>query len=116
MQDKQLATIFRIAGDACYDMAAVLDGGGTGTASTPAEPSPIKGGPPASPADQARMKYLQSFMDNGGTLTLSQASAAAKAAGYGNPGGATKLGYVELVGGYHDPRKITPTGIAWLEA
>ena len=120
MDNQQRAAGLRIIAKAFSELADVLDGPGTASAaSTPAAAPPASGSDLTSlPAwAQKRARYLQAFVDNGGQLTLAQVTAAAKAAGYGNPGSATSQGYVAKVGSdYHDPRVITPKGIAWLEA
>lgn len=117
MEDAQKAAALRILARAVSDLANVLDGGTTSDETeAPASPAPKDDVLSSLPGwARKRAKYLQAYVDNGGQLTLEQVTAAAKAAGYGNPGSATSRGYVEMTGAYHEPRAITPKGLAWLE-
>ncbi|GAB3781569.1 hypothetical protein [Nocardioides ungokensis] len=112
MDEKQTAEVLRIIGRAAIELADVIEG----TAMQSASSGVASSGPvmPELPAYEAkRVKYLQAYVDAGGTLTLAQVRVAAKKAGMGNPGAVTSKGYVEKTG--PDTRAITAKGKAWLE-
>lgn len=111
MDNKQTAEILRIIGRAATELADVIEGAGLQAA--PAGDGGAAPVMPELPAYEAkRVKYLQAFIDAGGTLTLAQVRMAAKKAGMGNPGSVTSKGYVEKSG--TDSRTISDKGKAWL--
>lgn len=110
MDDKQKAKALRILGQAAMDLADVLDGSVSDTTGTPAVVTSM-------PAwAKQRAAYLQAFIDAGHPLNLDEVKAAAKKAGYGNPGPATRQGYVKKSGTHNELRELTDKGKAWLDS
>ncbi|SDC13652.1 hypothetical protein [Nocardioides lianchengensis] len=111
MEKEVYAEVLRIIGRAALELADVIEPG-PGQAA-PADTATSSTVPPELPAYEAkRVKYLQAFVDAGGTLTLAQVRVASKKAGMGNPGSVTSRGYVEKTG--PDTRAISNKGKAWL--
>lgn len=112
MNDEQKAKMLRILGRAALDLADVLDG----TLSNP--PAAVTGASAVVTSmptwAKQRAAYLQAFVDAGHPLNLDEVKSAAKKAGYGNPGPATRQGYVKKSGKNNELRELTAKGKAWL--
>src|SRR4051794_9648571 len=99
MSETQMAAVLRILGRAALDLAEVMDGGQPASVVTDAGGNPPDAADAAEPANlpayaRKRGRYLLAYVKAGGELTRAQVTAAAKAAGVGNPGSATSRGYV----------------------
>jgi hypothetical protein len=113
MNDEQKAKMLRILGRAALDLADILDGTSSSAPAVATGESAVVTSMPT--WAKQRAAYLQAFVDAGHPLNLDEVKSAAKKAGYGNPGPATRQGYVKKAGKNNELRELTAKGKSWLD-